>query len=143
MSSQNKLLQEVSKHIKTLASTDAKNGQAFKHAKVTDVKEFKFTDDNKNQTSALVVYMPYPYYKDHQAQVKQIINYLMQKRQQHAFVVAKRTVIHKRSDYKQKIPQNRTLTAVYDAVLEDLLVPGQIVGKRTRVRLDGTHLLKV
>lgn len=67
----------------------------------------------------------------------------MQKRQQHAFVVAKRTVIHKRSDYKQKIPQNRTLTAVYDAVLEDLLVPGQIVGKRTRVRLDGTHLLKV
>lgn len=35
------------------------------------------------------------------------------------------------------------MTAVYDAILEDLLVPAQIIGKRTRVRLDGTQLLKV
>ena len=100
MSSQNKLLQEVSKHLKTLASTDAKNGQAFKHAKATEVKEFKFTDDDKKEQTALVVYMPYPYYKEHKSQVKQIINHLTQKRGQHAFVVAKRTIIHKRSDYK-------------------------------------------
>lgn len=123
MSSQNKLLQEVSKHIKTLASSDAKNGEAFKHAKVSDVKEFKFTDNEKNQTSALVVYMPYPYHKEHQSQIKQIINYLTEKKKQHAFVIAKRTIIHKRSDYKQQIPHSRTLTAVYDAILEDLVVP--------------------
>lgn len=35
------------------------------------------------------------------------------------------------------------MTAVYDAILEDILVPGQIIGKRTRIRLDGTQLLKV
>ena len=35
------------------------------------------------------------------------------------------------------------MTAVYDALLEDMLLPGRILGKRIRVRLDGTQLLKV
>ena len=58
-------------------------------------------------------------------------------------MVAKRTTVHKRSAYNQKIPYNRTLTAVYDSVLEDLLLPGFIVARRMRVRSDGTHLYKV
>jgi len=35
------------------------------------------------------------------------------------------------------------LTAVYDAILEDLVYPAEIVGKRIRVRLDGSQLVKV
>jgi small subunit ribosomal protein S7e len=35
------------------------------------------------------------------------------------------------------------LTAVYDAILEDLVFPAEIVGKRIRVRLDGSQLIKV
>ena len=38
---------------------------------------------------------------------------------------------------------SRTLTAVYDAVLEDLVFPAEIVGKRIRVKLDGSQLIKV
>ena len=67
MSTQNKLLQEIQKHLKTLANTDQKSGQLFKHAKVVEVKEFKFTDDKKNESSALVVYMPYPYHKENKS----------------------------------------------------------------------------
>ena len=35
------------------------------------------------------------------------------------------------------------MTAVYDSVLDDLLLPGYVVGKRVRVRSDGTHLYKI
>lgn len=38
---------------------------------------------------------------------------------------------------------SRTLTAVYDALLEDLVYPVEIVGKRTRVKLDGSQVIKV
>jgi Ribosomal protein S7e. len=38
---------------------------------------------------------------------------------------------------------SRTLTSVYDAILEDLVFPAEIVGKRIRVKLDGSQLIKV
>lgn len=38
---------------------------------------------------------------------------------------------------------SRTLTAVYDALLEDIVYPVEIVGKRIRVKLDGSQVIKV
>jgi len=40
-------------------------------------------------------------------------------------------------------PQSRTLTAVHAAILDDIVFPSSIVGKRTRVRADQSKLLKV
>ncbi|CAB3258647.1 unnamed protein product [Arctia plantaginis] len=44
---------------------------------------------------------------------------------------------------KQKRPRSRTLTSVYDAILEDLGFPAEIVGKRIRIKLDGSQIIKV
>ena len=40
-------------------------------------------------------------------------------------------------------PRSRTLHAVHTAILDDLVYPAEIVGKRIRIRLDGSRLFKV
>lgn len=64
----------------------------------------------------------------------------------HVVFVAQRRILRKpsrTSRVQQKRPRSRTLTNVHEKILEDLVFPTEIVGKRTRVAVDGTKLLKV
>ncbi|KAK6027439.1 ribosomal protein S7e [Ostertagia ostertagi] len=49
----------------------------------------------------------------------------------------------KKVPMKQKRPRFRTLTAVYEAWLDEMVFPAEVVGKRTRVKLDDKKLLEV
>lgn len=40
-------------------------------------------------------------------------------------------------------PRSRTLKAVQEAILDDIAFPSEIVGKRIRVKADGSKLLRV
>lgn len=63
---------------------------------------------------------------------------------QEVVVIATRRIVRppKKGSAAQR-PRTRTLTAVHDAVLEDVVYPAEIVGKRTRYRLDGSKIMKV
>merc|ERR1712029_641948 len=64
----------------------------------------------------------------------------------HVVFIAQRRILpkptRKANKLKQKRPISRTLT-VHDSILDDLVYPAEIVGKRIRIRLDGTRLIKV
>lgn len=59
-------------------------------------------------------------------------------------VIATRRILRppKKGSAAQR-PRSRTLTAVHDAMLEDVVHPAEIVGKRIRYRLDGSKIVKV
>lgn len=68
----------------------------------------------------------------------------------HVLIVASRRILPRpkrsnrsRTSQTQKRPRSRTLTAVHDAILTDLVYPVEIVGKRIRTREDGSKLFKV
>merc|ERR1712072_1433 len=99
---------------------------------------------------AITITVPYRLLKAyHKNQVQQRLVRELEKKfsGKHVVIVASRKIqqktIRKAKGSAQRRPRSRTLTAVHDAILEDLVYPTEIVGKRTRVRLDGTKLLKV
>jgi len=68
----------------------------------------------------------------------------------HVLFVASRRILPRasrsnrsRNTLKQKRPRSRTLTAVHDSILTDLVFPVEIVGKRVRTKEDGAKILKV
>lgn len=98
---------------------------------------------------SIIIYVPIPKLKQFQKIQTRLVRELEKKFSgKHVVFVGERKILPKptrktRMKNKQKRPRSRTLTAVYDAVLEDLVYPAEIVGKRIRVRLDGSSLIKV
>ncbi|KAI8968432.1 ribosomal protein S7e [Mycotypha africana] len=64
----------------------------------------------------------------------------------HVVIIAQRRILSvpgRRNQGKQPRPRSRTLTAVHDAILDDMVYPTEIVGKRLRQKVDGSKTLKV
>ncbi|ONK67883.1 uncharacterized protein A4U43_C05F4790 [Asparagus officinalis] len=59
------------------------------------------------------------------------------------FVASRRIVRPPKKGSAVIRPRNRTLTAVHDAILEDVVYPAEIVGKRVRYHLDGSKIIKI
>jgi small subunit ribosomal protein S7e len=63
--------------------------------------------------------------------------------EKHVVIIASRKIISKDARQKQKRPRSRTMTAVHENMLNDIVYPAEIVGKRTRVNVDGSKLIKI
>merc|ERR1712129_563051 len=96
--------------------------------------------------SAVVVHFPFRVWKNVKKIQGRLIKEMEKKfNKKHVVFTASRTVLDK--NFKRKglkvRPRSRTLTAVQEAILEDIVGPTEIHGKRTRVSVDGSKLLKV
>jgi len=95
---------------------------------------------------AVVVFVPFRQHTKYKKIQQRLVRELEKKLNRPVVIIAQRTILsqsHSRKTGGQIRPRSRTLTAVHNAVLEDLVYPTLIVGKRLRVKLDGSRLLKV
>lgn len=110
---------------------------------ITSVKEIECAGGKK----AVVIFVPHRQHKRFQKIQNRLIRELEKKFSgKHVCLIAQRTILstqYKRQRPGQLRPRTRTLTSVHNAIMEDIVHPTQIVGKRVRVRTDNTKLLKV
>ncbi|XP_062506947.1 small ribosomal subunit protein eS7-like [Corticium candelabrum] len=109
---------------------------------ITSSKEFDI-----HGRKVIVIFVPVPQLRSFQRIQTRLVRELEKKFSgKHVLIIAQRRILRKptrKSREKQLRPRSRTLTAVHDAILEDLVFPSEIVGKRIRIRLDGSRLIKV
>ncbi|THH33600.1 hypothetical protein EUX98_g574 [Antrodiella citrinella] len=103
--------------------------------------------DVRGGKKAIVIFVPVPQLKAFH-KVQQRLTRELEKKfsDRHVVFIAQRRMLRKptrTSRVQQKRPRSRTLTNVHEKILEDLVFPTEIVGKRTRVAVDGSKLLKV
>ncbi|KAK7547010.1 ribosomal protein S7e [Phyllosticta capitalensis] len=100
---------------------------------------------------AIVIFVPVPLLSGWH-KVQQRITRELEKKfsDRHVLIIASRRILPRpkrsnrsRSNQTQKRPRSRTLTAVHDAILHDLVYPVEIVGKRVRTREDSSKILKI
>merc|ERR1711911_339630 len=97
---------------------------------------------------AIVIFVPVPQLRQFQKIQVRLVRELEKKFSgKHVIVIAQRRILpkptRKTRNQKQMRPRSRTLTAVHDAILEDLCFPSEIVGKSIRVKLDASRMIKV
>merc|ERR1711879_751030 len=111
---------------------------------ITAVKEVDCLGGKK----AIVIFVPVPQLKAFQKIQTRLVRELEKKfSSKHVVFIAQRRILakptRKANKLKQKRPRSRTLTAVHNAILDDLVYPAEITGKRLRYKLDGSKQLKV
>lgn len=76
---------------------------------------------------------------------KKLVNELEKRLKRTVMIVSARNIDSRwvKANKTQTRPNSRTLTAVYSALLDELILPGVIISQRTRVKLDGSSFTRV
>lgn len=111
---------------------------------ITGARELDVADKKK----CIIIFVPVPLLRQFQKIQVRLVRELEKKFSgKHVVVVAQRRILpkptRKTRSQKQMRPRSRTLTAVHDSILEDLVYPSEIVGKSIRIKLDCSRLVKV
>ena len=133
---------QINQFLGELASTDLKT--EVNHLKFHSAKEFTVGANRK----CVVIFVPFPLLKLFHRVQSRLVRELEKKMSgKHVLFIAQRKVLPKESKKshvaRQRRPRSTTLTAVHDAILDDLVYPTEITGKRLRFRQDGSRVSKI
>lgn len=119
---------------------------ALKDLHITGAREIEIGAGKK----ATILFVPVPQLKRFKAIQGKLVQELEKSaafRDRQIFIVAARTILptptKKNRVSRQQRPRNRTVTAVHEAILDDLVYPSEIVGKSVRVKLDNSRVIRV
>merc|ERR1712091_161570 len=123
-------------------NSDLKN--QLRELYITSAKELDIGDKRK----CIIIFVPVPLLRAFQKIQVRLVRELEKKFSgKHVLIIGQRRILpkptRKTRNQKQMRPRSRTLTAVHDSILEDLSFPAEIVGKRIRVKLDASRVVKV
>lgn len=115
----------------------------FTKVDTNDIIQIDATSGKK----ALIIFVPVPSLAAyHKVQIKLTRELEKKFQDRHIIFLAERKILPKpsrRSRQTQKRPRSRTLTAVHDKILDDLVFPTEVVGKRVRYLVGGNKIQKV
>merc|ERR1712066_163472 len=139
------LEKEIAKVIFDLAQSSSENREEFKNIYIAGAREFQIGQLGKRDKRVVLIYVPYPSLKSAQKLHYKIVLAIQKKKSVQAFTTAKRTILSRwhKVHHSQKRPRSRTLTSVFDSILDDLLVPGNITARRVRHKLNGKLIYKI
>lgn len=134
----------VAEEILRLETSSSDLTAPLKDLYITAAKEVPTTSSGR----AIIIYVPYKLLKSFRGIQQRLVRELEKKFSgAHVLIIAQRTILGKNYSRSCKTngvrPRSRTLTAVQDAILEDILYPTEISGKRIRCKVDGSRVLKV
>lgn len=140
----NELETQVAQTLLDLEATSDLKAQ-LRELHITGAREVEIAGGKK----AIILFVPVPQLKSFQKIQPRLVRELEKKFSgKHFVLVAQRKILPKptrktRIGSRQKRPRSRTLTTVHENTLNDLVYPAEIVGKRTRIKFDGSRLIKV
>jgi small subunit ribosomal protein S7e len=136
--------QKVAHELQSLEVGGSAIKAQLKNLYITAAKQIEVDGAKK----AIVIFVPFRLLKNFRAIQKQLVDELEKKfGGNHVVIIGQRTMLKPTCNRNIKHhgirPRSRTLTAVQEAMLDDLVYPSEITGKRTRCRVDGSKLMKV
>ena len=116
-----------------------------------EIKDLTFTAAKEIEVSsskkAVIIFVPFKQLRSYHKVQARLVRELEKKLGSQVVIIAQRRIMREvqKGSHKPSVrrPHTRTVDSVHSSMLEDIVYPTEIVGKRTRVRLDSSRLLKV
>lgn len=137
---------KVNQELINLETSNATLKHDLKHLHISAAREVELEVGGRK---AILLFVPFPMLAEFRKIHKTLVEELEKKfTGMHVLIIANRTMISPASwarnpKFQGVRPRSRTLKAVQEGLLDDIVFPTEIVGKRIKVRTDQSKLLKV